>query len=125
MAGHFQLGQRVSDYAFVPPTFNRSYADNIGGDKSSIPVTTRYRTCSSGNLNIQRELPGNIVMDVGYVANRGTRQKDQALAAYQPVARRAASVCPSSRATGHAPAASQSGMEPSPPATAIVAPSGE
>ena len=32
------------------------------------------------NLNIQRELPGNIVLDVGYVANKGTRQKDQELA---------------------------------------------
>ena len=38
------------------------------------------------NLNIQRELPGNIVLDVGYVANKGTRQKDQALARHQSVA---------------------------------------
>ena len=46
-------------------------------------IDTRYNKIpyvQQWNLNIQRELPGNIVLDVGYVANKGTRQKDQELA---------------------------------------------
>jgi hypothetical protein len=44
------------------------------------PAYNKIPYVQQWNLNIQRELPGSIVLDVGYVANKGTRQKDQALA---------------------------------------------
>lgn len=78
--GIFNWDNGFPTSAFVAPTFNRSYADNIGGatmidrNYDLIPYVQQW------NLNIQRELPGNIVLDVGYVANKGTRLKDSALA---------------------------------------------
>jgi Carboxypeptidase regulatory-like domain len=79
--GIFNWDNGFPTNAFVPPTFNRSYADNIGGATMIDPHYNKIPYVQQWNLNIQRELPGNIVLDVGYVANKGTRQKDQALAA--------------------------------------------
>ena len=78
--GIFNWDNGFPTNAFVAPTFNRSYADNIGGATMVDPNYDKVPYVQQWNLNIQRELPGNIVLDVGYVANKGTRQKDQSLA---------------------------------------------
>src|ERR1022692_1923893 len=78
-AGIFNWDNGFPTSAFVPPTFNRSYADNIGGATMVDPQYDKIPYVQQWNLNIQRELPGNIVLDVGYVANKGTALKDSAL----------------------------------------------
>lgn len=78
--GIFNWDNGFPTNAFVPPTFNRSYADNIGGATMIDPSYNSIPYVQQWNLNIQRELPGNVVLDVGYVANKGTRLKDQELA---------------------------------------------
>jgi hypothetical protein len=78
--GIFNWDSGFPTNAFVPSTYNRSYADKIGGATMIDPSYDRIPYVQQWNLNIQREIPGNIVLDVGYVANKGTRLKDQALA---------------------------------------------
>ena len=78
--GIFNWDNGFPTTAFVAPTYNRSYADNIGGATMIDPNYDKVPYVQQWNLNVQRELPGNIVLDVGYVANKGTRLKDSALA---------------------------------------------
>jgi hypothetical protein len=78
--GIFNWDNGFPTNAFVPPTFNRSYADNIGGATMIDPNYDKIPYVQQWNLNVQRELPGSIVLDVGYVASKGTRLKDSALA---------------------------------------------
>jgi hypothetical protein len=78
--GIFNWDNGFPTNTFVAPSFNKSYADNIGGATMIDPHYNQVPYVQQWNLNIQRELPGNIVLDVGYVANKGTRQKDQELA---------------------------------------------
>ena len=73
--GIFNWDNGFPTNAFVAPSFNKSYADNIGGATMIDPHYNQIPYVQQWNLNIQRELPGNIVLDVGYVANKGTRQK--------------------------------------------------
>ena len=58
---------------FVPPTYNRSYANAFGVGTSFDPRygTTPYVT--QWNLNIQKALPGKVVVDLGYMGNHSVK----------------------------------------------------
>src|SRR5205823_6683681 len=57
----------------VPPSRDRSYADTTG---AATMVDPRYGTApyvQQWNLNIQKQLPGSVLLDVGYIGNKSTK----------------------------------------------------
>ena len=60
-------------HRFFPATMNLSYADTIGDAQM---VDLRYGTTpyiQQWNLNLQKQLPGKVLVDVGYIGNKGTK----------------------------------------------------
>ncbi len=58
---------------YIAPVRNVSFADTVG---AATMVDPRYGTTpylQQWNLNIQKMLPGNILLDVGYIGNKGTK----------------------------------------------------
>lgn len=78
--GIFNWDNGFPTNAYVAPTFNRSYADTTGTAIMLDPSYDKIGYVQQWNLNVQRELPGGIVLEAGYVANKGTGLKAQALA---------------------------------------------
>ena len=56
-----------------PPTYNRSYANAFGVGTSFDPKygTTPYVT--QWNINLQKALPGKVVVDLGYMGNHSVK----------------------------------------------------
>jgi len=71
--GAFNWDGGIPQNLWVPPVQNLSYADSAG---SATMVDPRYGTSpyvQQWNLNIQRQLPGRTLLDIGYIANKATK----------------------------------------------------
>ena len=71
--GIFNWDNGIPQNLYVPPSRDRSYADTTG---AATMVDPRYGTApyvQQWNLNIQKQLPGNVLLDVGYIGNKGTK----------------------------------------------------
>jgi hypothetical protein len=80
--GIFNWDNGFPTNTYVPPQFNVSYA-NLGGSPSKID--DRYGDpgyVQQWNFNVQRRLPGRMLVDFGYVGNKGTGLKNTALGRY-------------------------------------------
>ena len=74
------MGQRISDRRYSPPSFDRSWGDkNRPGQVD--PNYGRSPYVQQWNLNVQRQLPGKLVMDVGYLGMKATGLKNDSLVA--------------------------------------------
>ncbi|MBC7926325.1 MAG: TonB-dependent receptor [Bryobacteraceae bacterium] len=60
---------------FVPANYDLSWG-NLQRPGTIDPMYGQTPYIQNWNLNIQRELPGRFVMDLGYVANKGTRLRN-------------------------------------------------
>jgi hypothetical protein len=70
--GSFKWDAGFPTDRYIAPTYDVSRGNTIAPNM----VDPRYGTnpyIQDWNLNIQRQLPGRIVLDVGYVGNKGTR----------------------------------------------------
>ncbi|MCL4402220.1 MAG: TonB-dependent receptor, partial [Acidobacteria bacterium] len=64
---------------YVPPTRNLSYADTLG---PAYYVDPRYGIApyiQQWNLNLQKQLPGKVLLDIGYIGNKGNKLRHPAL----------------------------------------------
>jgi hypothetical protein len=78
-AGIFNWDNGFPTDRYVPPTFDVSYA-NRGGSPSYIdPNYGRVGYTQQWNLNIQRRLPGKLLLDTGYVGNKSSGLKNTTL----------------------------------------------
>ena len=71
--GIFNWDDGIPQNRYVPPTANPSFADTVG---NATMVDPRYGVTpyiQQWNLNVQRMLPGKILLDVGYIGNKGTK----------------------------------------------------
>ena len=71
--GIFNWDGGIPANLYVPPTMNLSYADSAG---TATMVDPRYGTApyiQQWNLSIQRQLPGRILLDIGYIGNKATK----------------------------------------------------
>ena len=65
---------------FIPAALDVSYANRAGSASMIDPRYGQGSYTQQWNLNIQRELPGKVVLDIGYVGNKTTAIKNNALA---------------------------------------------
>ena len=78
-AGIFNWDNGFPTNAYVPPSFNPSYA-NLGGSPSYVdPNYGVVGYTQQWNVNIQRRLPGKFLLDTGYVGNKGSGLKNTTL----------------------------------------------
>ena len=71
--GIFNWDNGIPQDRYVPPTRDLSYADTVG---AATTVDPRYGVApyiQQWNLNVQKMLPGKILLDVGYIGNKGTK----------------------------------------------------
>ncbi len=76
--GIFNWDSGFPQNRYTPPSFDRSWADN----NSASMIDPRYGLnpyVQMWNLNVQREIGKGLVIDVGYVANKGTRLRNDSL----------------------------------------------
>lgn len=71
--GIFNWDDGIPQNRYIPPTRNLSYADTIGGATMVDPRYGITPYIQQWNLNIQKMLPGKILLDVGYIGNKGTK----------------------------------------------------
>lgn len=64
---------------YVPPVFDASRADRASSASYIDPAYGGAAYTQQWNLNIQRELAGGFVLDVGYVGNKSTGLKNETL----------------------------------------------
>lgn len=64
---------------FVPPAYNRSYANAFGVGTSFDPKYGVTPYVTQWNINLQKALPGKIVVDLGYMGNHSVKTYDSGL----------------------------------------------
>lgn len=70
-AGIFNWDAGFPTNRYVPPVYDASWGDRNGPGMID-PNYGRNGYVQEWNLNIQRELPGRVLLDVGYIANKST-----------------------------------------------------
>jgi hypothetical protein len=77
--GIFNWDNGMPTNMFVPPSRNLSYADAVG---NAYMIDPRYGITpyvQQWNLNLQKQLPGRLLVDVGYIGNKSTKLRDSRL----------------------------------------------
>ena len=77
--GIFNWDNGMPANMLIPASRNPSYADSVG---PAYMVDPRYGTTpyvQQWNLNLQKQLPGKLLVDVGYIGNKSTKLRDNRL----------------------------------------------
>lgn len=68
--GSFNWDDGLPQDRLIPATFNRSYADLYGGARMVDPKYGTAPYLQQWNLDIQKQLPWNVMLDVNYLSTR-------------------------------------------------------
>ncbi|MBI4876859.1 MAG: carboxypeptidase regulatory-like domain-containing protein [Acidobacteria bacterium] len=71
--GIFNWDDGMPANIFVAPSRNPSYADTVGGATMLDPRYLTMPYVQQWNLNVQKQLPWKILLDVGYIGNKSTK----------------------------------------------------
>jgi hypothetical protein len=77
--GIFNWDNGIPKDKWVAPVRDLSYADTVGG---ATMVDPRYGTApyvQQWNINLQKQLPGKVLIDVGYIGNKATKLRASGL----------------------------------------------
>jgi hypothetical protein len=77
--GIFNWDEGFPASRYTPPRFDVSYA-NRNQTYGTDPEYGRNAYVQAWNFNIQRQLPGRVVLDIGYVGRKGTAMREGSLA---------------------------------------------